>query len=257
MASPQKENGYTPISNELYDQIRLWKFSVYERNIVDFIMRKTYGWNKKEDKISLSQFTESTKIKTAHVCRTLKILIAQNIIFKKKVGQINIYGIQKDYTLWNKPKKGTRSHHVKKGGVPPQGVPVGVMGGVPLGGDTKDTITKDNLYINTHMDFEAYCKLIKAFAPVNPMWRMFKDKQNQQDAMERLVEVFGYDDILHVINLLQNFAGKVGFPIITSPQELEWNIAKLVQAVKREEGFAKIREESAKKQIKPKGKKII
>ena len=65
MANPQLENGYTKISNEIFDAMVRWKFSSYEYRILIFLIRKTYGWNKKKDWISLSQFVEGTGIKKA------------------------------------------------------------------------------------------------------------------------------------------------------------------------------------------------
>ena len=51
MANPRKKNGYTPIANEIMDALALIKKpSPYEWNILMFLLRKTYGWNKKEDK---------------------------------------------------------------------------------------------------------------------------------------------------------------------------------------------------------------
>lgn len=113
MANPQKENGYTRLANELYEAIIRWHFSSYEYRVLIFIIRKTYGWNKKEDWISLSQFREATNIKESHVCRTINLLIKQNIITKGGNRDNPLYSIQKDYDKWIKLPKGVRSHHVK------------------------------------------------------------------------------------------------------------------------------------------------
>jgi phage replication O-like protein O len=49
--SPQKEHGYTPIANEIYDAFVRTRISGEARQVLDCIIRKTYGYNKKEDKI--------------------------------------------------------------------------------------------------------------------------------------------------------------------------------------------------------------
>lgn len=49
MANPQKENGYTPIANELMQAIYGAKFNGTQRSIIDVIMRYTYLWTGKEN----------------------------------------------------------------------------------------------------------------------------------------------------------------------------------------------------------------
>lgn len=149
--SPQLENGYTAIANELYEVIAKWRFSSYEYRILTFIIRKTYGWNKKSDWISLSQFVEGTGIRDVHVCRTINLLIKQNVITKGGKKHQPEYSVQKHYSDWEKLPKGVRSHHaITKGGndelpkgVIPKGVNDITKGGnpaLPKGGDTKDNI---------------------------------------------------------------------------------------------------------------------
>src|SRR3990167_7371057 len=116
MANPQLENGYTKIANELYDAIIQWHFSSYEYRVLIYIIRKTYGWNKKTDWISLSQFNKATNIPIPHICRTLFLLVKQNVITKGGNRSEPLYGIQKNFELWKQLPKGVRSHHITKGG---------------------------------------------------------------------------------------------------------------------------------------------
>jgi hypothetical protein len=78
-----------------------------------FIIRKTYGWNKKSDWISLSQFHERTNIPIPHICRALQLLQKQNIITKGGNRVNPKYSVQKDYDSWLELPKGVRSHHSK------------------------------------------------------------------------------------------------------------------------------------------------
>jgi len=66
--------------NFLWDREDL---DVYERVILIHIIRKTIGWGKSEDGISLSQFKKALGISKSTVIRTLKKLIEKNIIVKK------------------------------------------------------------------------------------------------------------------------------------------------------------------------------
>ena len=82
MTSPQKENGFTPIANELLEAFYCAKFTEYERVCLLHIWRKTYGWSKKEDWIANSQFSEDTGIPKPHITRTLKALESRKIIVR-------------------------------------------------------------------------------------------------------------------------------------------------------------------------------
>lgn len=101
MSSPQLENGFIKISTELFEAIYRSEIPAKPRKCLDFIIRKTYGWHKKEDKISLSQFTKELSMWRASVCRNLKFLEDSNIIFSKKHGSTGTaYSINKDYSKW-------------------------------------------------------------------------------------------------------------------------------------------------------------
>ena len=83
MANPHKKNGFVPIAFEIMEALAKTRIPGQARQILDFILRKTYGWDKKEDSISLSQFTEATNLTKTHVCRGINKLIEMNIITKK------------------------------------------------------------------------------------------------------------------------------------------------------------------------------
>lgn len=100
MANPQVEDGHTKIANELIDNFARINLSKYEWRIIWALLRKTYGWNKKTDFISLSQFQNITSISSQHVVRTLSQLLAKNMITKKNGSKVMEYGLQKDYTKW-------------------------------------------------------------------------------------------------------------------------------------------------------------
>lgn len=67
-----------------------------ELNVVILILRKTYGFNKKSDYISLSQFEQGTGIDRKSICRVLTKLTSNKIITKDG----SFYGLNKDYSTW-------------------------------------------------------------------------------------------------------------------------------------------------------------
>jgi len=100
--SPQKENGYTPIANEIVEAMMRVNFSPHEMRILLFLFRKTYGWKKKSDRLSLSQFARGTGIDRRHVHRAIKNLSAKKVITVTRTGDRKAltYRFQKDYSLW-------------------------------------------------------------------------------------------------------------------------------------------------------------
>jgi phage replication O-like protein O len=138
MESPQVENGHVKIANELYEAMLKIKLSDYEHRILGAIIRKTYGWNKKQDWISHSQLSELTSILPHHCARTITKLKNKKIIIKKD----GLTTINKHYSEWLIPKQV----------LPIQVIPKQVLGGTQTGFDgvpkqvhTKDTITKDTI----------------------------------------------------------------------------------------------------------------
>ena len=106
MASPQKENGFTPIAHELLEAFILAKFTEYQRKIVLFIWRKTYGWNKKEDDISNSQFVIGTGINKGNVSRTIKELKNAKVVISRD----NKLKVNKNYEEWKVISRDNKSY---------------------------------------------------------------------------------------------------------------------------------------------------
>lgn len=97
MARPQIENGYARIANELLMALSRYNLSPYETRVLFFILRKTYGWNKKSDFISVSQIAEGTGLLKPHACRAKNVLIRKNILTEND-GKL---GPNKDYDEWS------------------------------------------------------------------------------------------------------------------------------------------------------------
>jgi phage replication O-like protein O len=100
MANPQTENGHIDIADELAEAFFNLQVSGRQWRLIWVILRKTYGWKKKEDRISVSFFEKKTGLDRWNIHRELKKLIARKIIFKNDNGFIASYGLQKDYSKW-------------------------------------------------------------------------------------------------------------------------------------------------------------
>jgi phage replication O-like protein O len=113
MASPQKENGYTAIANQIMDKLCMTRIPGEARQVLDFIIRKTYGFNKTEDAIALSQFVNGTGLKKTTVIKALSKLRDMNIITQMGYKVANKYSFNKDFDKWIPlPKKVTLPNRV-------------------------------------------------------------------------------------------------------------------------------------------------
>jgi phage replication O-like protein O len=112
MANPQP-NEFTKLSNELLEAICNKRISGREFQLFLFIIRRTYGFNKKSDSIALSQFSEATGIGESNIPGLLTSLEQKNMILKNKNGYISRYSVQKDYEKWKDLVKNDREK-VKK-----------------------------------------------------------------------------------------------------------------------------------------------
>jgi len=103
MSNPQVEDGYTIIANELLEALIKRKLSGQELRLILFIVRKTYGYHKKEDKISYGQIAKGLNIKRSNACRLLKRLLLSKMItpvIKNDNTLTNTLIFNKDYEKW-------------------------------------------------------------------------------------------------------------------------------------------------------------
>lgn len=182
MASPQKENGHTAIANEILDTLCKTRINGQDRQVLDFIFRKTYGWQKKRDRISLSQFEDGTGMKRARICDCIKNLINMKIIIKIQDDNGSTYEFNKNYDEWEVVPKQARAslgHDVvaptprgthNNGVVPPVGRPIDEyrvvpqvgIGVVPQVGHTKENNTKETIQKKSNASV-VFPKTLKSF----------------------------------------------------------------------------------------------
>jgi len=155
MANPQLENGYLRIANELWERWAKTRVPGCAEQVLKVIIRQTYGFNKKSDRIALSQLSEDTGMAKPHILRAIRLLVDMNLIAKKGNEKGVTYWFNKDYDTWKPlPKKVT---------LPKKVITVAKEGNetlskkvttVALLGTTKD-ILKDTLKKNTTKDTSA------------------------------------------------------------------------------------------------------
>lgn len=194
--SPQLEDGFIRIANELMEAILGFGFSHREVVVLFSIIRKTYGYGKKTDDISASQLSDLCKIPRQHVTTTLNQLAQRNVITKVPGKFGTIIGIQKSHRKW------ISSAHLKTllasptvgqgcpdtGHVPPQDRGCPDLGQVasPTVGHTKDNLTKDNLQKKGPREEVSFKKWMEAC------------KDASRDPIPADDPVFAYADEMHL-----------------------------------------------------------
>ena len=98
---PHLEDGYTRIANELFDAV-LKKLTSYRHiKVVLGILRKTYGYQKKEDDITISQLAELTGIHRNNVGAAIKDLEQMRVINPVRAGSYGLMiGVNKRHSEW-------------------------------------------------------------------------------------------------------------------------------------------------------------
>jgi phage replication O-like protein O len=95
-----EDGGYVRIHAAILEALARVRLSGAEFRCVMFLLRKTYGWNKKEDQISLTQWEIGTNTKRPQVKIALSKLIEKNIIYRDTESAIVTYGFNKYIENW-------------------------------------------------------------------------------------------------------------------------------------------------------------
>lgn len=106
MANPQTEEGHIDIAHDIAEALMKINLSAYESRVLWFIFRKTYGWKKKMDWISLSQFSNCIGLDRRLIHRAIKALSSKKmIVIERDDSQRLRYGFQKNYERWKLSSK--------------------------------------------------------------------------------------------------------------------------------------------------------
>lgn len=103
MADEQRES-YTKLFNPILEAICKKELTGRELRIVLFVIRATYGWNKKKFPLSKSYIAEGTGISTRNVSRIVRRLVERNILIEygtDKNTRAKVYGLNKKYSKWD------------------------------------------------------------------------------------------------------------------------------------------------------------
>lgn len=223
MASPQTENGYTRIATELLEALSRLQISGSEWSVILCIIRKTYGFQKKEDWVTNTQIAQMTGLHKVRVSEAKMRLLEANIVTEKR----NKIGLQKDYEQWKKLRKSVTIVTEKRNKVLRKSVPTI---------DKKDTIqkitSKQGLLDKSNMQ-NLIPEVIKLFESVDGKNKNYYGNKTQREACQFLLDEYGFDEIIKRIEVLPKSNTMQYFPTITTPCQLRDKWVQLDNAVAR------------------------
>lgn len=130
------DDGYTRLANELYEELIGANLTRNQAKVAHAVCRKTYGFNKKLDRISDSQISELTRLPRQKVNKAKNELIAMRVLVREG----SLIGPNKALSDWQIPDCHQNSDFVTKSVT--KSVTKNVTGLSPKQGHTKDTIQK-------------------------------------------------------------------------------------------------------------------
>ncbi len=160
MANPQIEEGYTKIANELLMALTRSNLQGSEFMICLAVLSKTYGWNKKHDQISLSQFQKLTGMYKGRCIRAIKHLVSYSVL-GSTVGNTttsSTYWIIKDYDKWNIPSIAHGTSIVHRTSPSTTGDKKVVLRTVPTQYTIQKTVKERGFTPPTIQDVQVYCQ---------------------------------------------------------------------------------------------------
>lgn len=223
MASPQLENGFTRIANEILEQLSRVQMSGTEWQFVMCLFRKTYGYNKTEDWITGSQIVVATGMKKERVSEAKKRLLERQIVTENR----NKISFQKDWEKWKELRKSVTGVTEKRNKVLRKSV------------NTKErkkliqkTISEQGSQKEKTME-NLIPEIIKLFEAVDPKNKTYYGNKTQRAACQFLLEEYGFEEIRKRIEVLPTTNGMPFFPNITTPCQLRDKWVTLEAQVKR------------------------
>jgi len=125
-----------------------------EWQVIWVILRKTWGWHKKRDRLSLGYIARMTLMKRPAVARAIKKLVNKGVI-KKDNSYINIYMFNKNYETWKTVIKKDTLLSKRITGVIKKGNKTVIKKDTTTKENTKETIQKkSDIFINAWNDFK-------------------------------------------------------------------------------------------------------
>jgi len=97
------EDGFTRIANLILEALTITRLNATQMGICLFLLRRTYGWNRSEDAISLGDFAAACGTSKAYISRQLADLLHKKIIrrLSYEPGKTPVYAFTSRIAEWD------------------------------------------------------------------------------------------------------------------------------------------------------------
>lgn len=201
MANPQKEDGYTPIANELLDQVCRLKLNGTQFSIILVVWRYTYGFSRKRHELSETFISNATNIHKKQISRELNYLIKQNIIAVSKEATFTtprIIEFNKNYNKWllineqvtktlppNESEDGTGSELVTSTG--------------------SENVTQDKQILKQILKQDTYVEIIKLFHEICISYpKVIKISESRKRTIKARLKDYSIDDFKKLFTMAED-----------------------------------------------------
>lgn len=189
MANPQIEDGYTKIANELLNALSSTNLEGSQFMICLAVISKTYGWNKKQDQISITQFQKLTKMSRQRIIKAIDRLVLYSILgsIVGNTTKSSTYWIIKDYDKWNVPS---------------------IAGNPSIGRNTRGGIVGDKKVVLDAIPTQYNNKrqLNKPAFDFELLWQKYPRKMGKEDSLRHFrTQVKNEEDYANINKALENF----------------------------------------------------
>ena len=200
MANPQKENGYTSLSNELLEAIYRSNFTARQLKVLLLVLRYTYGYNRKTAQLSNSFISNGTGIHEVHISKIIKELINLNVIIEKSKPTSTtprILQINKNYDKWGVTFLVGATKSVGVTNLAKEGLPSRLSEGLP-----SRLTNKENIIKKTYKENLSCSSDDEACVFFEKIWKLYplkKGKAQVKISHKRELLKIGYDVIVKAI----------------------------------------------------------
>lgn len=219
MANPQKENGFAPIANEILEALaRVPSLGSEAFQVLMLVIRRTYGFHKKEAEMTISFIAKGTGLKRTNVVRATDRLVSKRILVHEK----SCLALNKNYDTWVVSKRipsiQTDTRVVSKR------IPKVVSKRIPNKDIVKDTLLKINSDVKKDVA-DVNLILEKFQMLLNPTINY--GNKTQREAVESLLKLLGLEKLARTIEYAASVKDERFAPVITTPYQLKEKLAQL------------------------------
>ena len=203
-------NNYTKINNDILDALIKANLNGTQLAISLFIYRKTIGWNKKTDNISLSQFMKYIPVSKPSICKALDhiklVKICLLVKKSKRPNCSNEWAFNDNIESWQLVKK---TLLVKKSRLTSKEIDV-LLVKKPL--HTKETITKDINKRNISKDIQRKIDNFLFEEEFEFLWNKYPKKLGKKKAVSHFkASVSNEQDLKDIDKALNNYLDEIKY----------------------------------------------